>query len=440
MHRSRLVWLAVLSIVAIGAVGAENSPAIPAGGASNVTLAFASLNNLRRRAENAPGPLAALGVYRDAWQQSDGQLRFFIAQAIATADSELGLYQEALTDHPSAAPQTRGTPSAYPDGDNYVCEPAAAAIAELARDRRLVVVNEAHHVGESRWLSLELLPQLRALGYTHFAAESLDPRDRKLAARGYPVHASGYYVREPLYGEMVRRALQLGFQVVAYESDRRDASPEQREADQTDNLYNAVFAHNPAARLFVHAGYAHAHKKTGYLWNIKPMAQQLGERIGSAALSIDQSVLRPAAPGHQYGAYPLLVDEYTPRVPSVLRERKTRQLWSLEPDYYDVSVILPQGRLEQGRPDWLNLDGARTASVIPSGLCAGALPCLIEARRAGEPTIAIPSDRWTQRSGPLRALLYLPPGDYRLRASNANGALLGERDLQVSFAHPDTTD
>ncbi len=397
--------------------------------------AFAALNRVRAAADRSGTLLGAYGVYREAWQRADEPLRDFLAQAMAAVEAQLGLHAEALRDFPAAAPVTRGEVAPYPDPADYEAQPAAAAIADLARDRRLVMVNEAHHDARTRQLTLELLPRLRALGFSHFAAETLDPRETRLAARGYPVRASGYYSDEPLYGEILRRAMQLGYTVVAYESGS-EGDRDRREAEQADNLYRRVFADQARARLFVHAGYAHVHKARGYLGDTDPLALQLGQRLGESALSIDQTVLRATREGAEYGAYALLLDAYAPQAPVVLRARRGGAAWSLQPGVYDVSVILPRGALRQGRPDWLDLGGTRRATAPPPALCGAVRPCLIEARHAGESDDAVPADRWLWQAEADPAPLYLAPGRYRLRASDAHGTLRGERDLVVPAAPP----
>src|SRR5690606_22210325 len=94
---------------------------------------------------------------------------------------------------------------------------AAEVISSLAAQRQIVMVNEAHHDVATRRLTLALLPRLRALGFTHFAVEALNGDDRELKSRGYPIETSGYYVNEPVFGEIVREARRLGYTIVEYE-------------------------------------------------------------------------------------------------------------------------------------------------------------------------------------------------------------------------------
>jgi len=179
---------------------------------------FERLNAMQREAVTLKSTLAVRDFWRQRRNESDGPTRALIEQVLAAAEAELGAYDEAVLHFPYGAPALREAAPALPTRETWRAVDAADTIAALAASRRIVLVNEAHHVAQTRALTLALLPRLRALGFTHFAAEGLDERDRDLAARGYPVDSSGIYVREPLYGEIIRTALRLGFVVVAYES------------------------------------------------------------------------------------------------------------------------------------------------------------------------------------------------------------------------------
>ena len=165
--------------------------------------------------------------------------------------------------------------------------------------------------------------------------------------------------------------------------------------------------------------------------------------------------------------YDQLIAAYKPAGPVVL-ERKAglapttgaataSPYWSSDPDLHDVSVILPPdshgakeaaataayaqvgdlllpylAKVDEGlRPDWLDLGGERLPFDISSELCREAFPCLIEALHAGESDQAVAADRFAFSHSGLRSVLYLFPGDYRLRARDADGKVLGERAVTV---------
>jgi len=392
---------------------------------------FAQLNALQREATALGSPLAVHEFYRKQLERSEGGLRNLIAQVLAANESELGDYESAVHRFPFGAPGLRGAPAPLPDRDHYRSANAVDGIAELARTRRIVVVNEAHHVAQTRIVTLELLPKLRELGYTHLAVEGLDERDRELAARGYPTRTSGTYLREPLYGEIVRRALRLGYVVVPYESSRPEADAEPREEDQAQHIVERVFRGAPQARLLVHAGYAHAHERAGYL-DAEPMALRLKRKTGFDPLTVDQTLLRPIDPAREYRDYGELLQRFAIAQPTIFLARRDGAPWSLEPGFYDVSVVLPPpARLLIGRPDWLTLNGARTPVAIDINLSPAHLPCLIEARYKGESDKAVPADRVLVEHDGAQALLFLSPGDYRLSMVDASGSAFQRRNLHV---------
>lgn len=392
---------------------------------------FAQLNALQREANTLGSPLAVHEFYRRRYDASEGGLHNLIAQVLAANDSELGDYDTAVRRFPFGAPGLRGTPAALPDRETHHAIDAADGIAALAHERRIVVINEAHHVAQTRALTLQLLPKLRKLGYTHLAVEGLDERDHELGVRGYPIQASGTYLREPLYGEIVRHALKLGYVVVPYESAQAGADAETREEDQAQHIVERVFRAAPNARLLVHAGYAHAHERAGYL-DAEPMALRLKRKTGFDPLTVDQTLLRPIDAAREYVSYRELVRRFAITTSSILVSDRDGTGWCLEPGYYDISVVLPPpAKFIVGRPDWLALAGARTPVAIDVELSAVHLPCLIEARHAGESDEAVPADRVLVDRDLGQVVLFLAPGSYRLSAVDAGGSVFQRRSLRI---------
>ena len=423
---------ALLAAVLCGAVPPAGR-ATGAGAPSAAQAAFDQLGALRKQADALKSPLAAYALYRDRYEHASAALQPMLAQLLAATESELGAYDAAVAQFPFGVTKLSEAPAPLPSADDYRAQPAADAITALAAARRVVMINEAHHVAQTRALTLALLPRLRAAGFTHFAAEGLDEHDVELNKRGYPVASSGTYVREPLYGEIVRTALRLGFVVVPYESAESDAPA--RERGQAQHLFERVLHNDPAARLFVHAGYAHVHKHAGYLFDADPMALHLQRMTGLDVLSIDQTMLRPDARGGEYADYRVLLERFAIHAPSVLRGARDGAPWSLQPAYYDVSVILPPTtHAIVGRPDWLALDGARTPVAIDLDLSERHLPCVLEARYAGESDKAVPADRVLIERTQGQAVLFLRPGSYRISAADSAAHAIFVRRLDVDAA------
>lgn len=380
--------------------------------------------------------------------------RSLAMQMFASTEDELGLYNEALRDFPLKSHETADT--TLPTVAEWKPADAADVITKLATDRRLVLINEAHHDAHTRQLTLNLLPRLRALGFNYFAAEALLDEDDQLMQRGYPLKSSGTeYLREPSYGDIVRVAIKLGFKVVSYDVG---SGTQDRETGQAENLYRKVFAKDPAARLFVHAGYAHIDKSKGRLGRTLPMAMQLQKLAGIVPLSIDQTQFREQIPSEP-DAYQALIAAFRPKGPTVLLNRSTDLAWSAHPELYDLNVILPpsgMGAIESGyvqpsaivhdmvraqpmlahfvntqRPAWLTLNDQRFPYTVSTTLCKVSTPCVVDAHYIDEPNDAIAADRYTFMQGDTTSKLYLRPGRYRLRAWDIRGKTLSEQDITV---------
>ena len=377
-------------------------------------------------------------------------------QMFASVENELGLYNEALRDFPLKSHVAADT--AIPKAEQWKAADAADVIAQQAANRRIVLINEAHHDAHTRQLTLALLPRLRALGFDYFAAEALLDKDASLMNRGYPTGASGSeYLHEPSYGEIVRTAIKLGFKVVSYDVDSH--TTQEREIRQARNLYRKVFAKNPDARLFVHAGYAHIDKAKGRLGSTVPMAMQLQQLTGTEPLSIDQTQFREQIPGES-DAYAELVKNFPFKGPFVLVDRTAGKLWSAHPDRYDVNVLLPpatgQRAVESGytqpsaivhdmirnqpmlahlvntqRPEWLTLNDERLPYTISATLCRVTTPCVVDAHYVDEDEDAIAADRYAFMQGDTVSKLYLRPGRYRLRAWDIRGRTLSQQVITI---------
>jgi hypothetical protein len=368
------------------------------------------------------------------------QSRLVGQQLVATVENQLGLYDEAVRDFPfdNRVPVERNqlnTPgSELPRSAVWVATDAADVITDMAQTRQLVMINEVHHDAHTRELTLELLPRLRKLGFTYFAAEALDEKDTELMQRGYPIVDDSPYLHEPIYGEIVREAIRLGFTVVPYEAAGNTTA--EREKAQAENIYQRVFAHDPHAKLFVHCGYAHIDKVEGELGpGVLPMAAQLRRLSGVDPLTIDQTQLRDIGGVGRDAVYHQLMVDFHPERPSVLVRREDRKVWTTNHYMHDVSVLLPPMG-HRRRPDWLTLDGRRDSHTVSTTMCGNSLPCLIEAHYANEADNATAADRVVLSKPDSANSLYLGPGDYRLTAVNAEGRRLGESKLHIDAKTP----
>ncbi len=399
---------------------------------------------IMREANTHRGLLAQYKVMHGAYvDDDDPAFRVIFGQY-------LSWYQSYIGDYPAAAATFAIKQVALPDDrpspltdEHYTAQPALQAIAELARPYRAVFFNEAHNVAQTRTLTVQLLAKLHAEGFDYFAAETLYQSDTKLSLRGYPTRDSGFYTEEPIYAEMVRTALKLGYKVIAYE-DESAGSPDQREAAQARNIYRQVFKRDPQARLVVNAGYGHILEQGRFLGG-SSMAEHLRRIAGIDPLTVEQTMLfGHAARSDDHPVYTAVMQQLHPKVPIVFVD-KAGKPWSLRAGY-DVSVFFPRTRLQRGRPTWLDLGGLRRPYFVSGERCRRSYPCLVEARYADEGADAIPADRLLLNTLPPNPVasdrlsnglvapgsdLYLRPGKYRLRCIGEDDRTLFHRNITV---------
>jgi hypothetical protein len=352
----------------------------------------------------------------------------------------IGDYDGAAASFSIAQP-AQGDDAPSPLGGEYQARPAADVILEMTKDRKAVFFNEAHSAPITRTLTIELLTKLREQGFNYFAAETLYRTDKDMQQRGYPTPDSGFYVNEPLYGEMVRTALKLGFKIVPYDVENAGAG-DARELAGAQNLYH-VFKADPQAKLVVNAGFAHIQKSGKYLGG-NSMAEFFQKMSGIDPLCVEQTMLVPHALADRNHPY------YTAVVKSQSLTRPTvfvsgDKAWTLKPKQYDISVFFPSTSSSQQRPAWANLGGLRMKYSLNGELCRGQFPCLVEARYADEHDDAVAADRALlsvpQDSNALEhqvtvhevppSRLFLRPGKYRLTATDGSNRVLGASEIVI---------
>lgn len=371
----------------------------------------------------------------DAGARPPSEFASTFLQYYATNATFVGEYAEANHYY------GRGVGRASPlDAGYRFAHPAEAAILEDAKATRAVFLNESHAQSVTRAVNIGLVRRLRAAGYTHLGLEALAGRsasgqcatleleDRELPRRGHAVRASGYYLQDPVFAELVRVALEEGLVPVAYDDMSGNPGAEERERRQAHNLA-CVVQSDPEARLIVIGGFAHISEAEddsripgglmGYrfkrLTGIDPVTVDT-----TSLLALNQTELEFArpVPGPRGGRYPALLRNAAGeafRVPG-----------------YDHVVLAPvaASRWEDG--DWLTLGGLR--QPVEAGVsCPESEPrCLIEAKRSGSSADAVASDRCAPRPPETSCRLYLSPGAYTISVWDGGNHRLAERSVEVA--------
>ena len=299
-------------------------------------------------------------------------------------------------------------------------EGAVDAVVRAAQGRRVVFVNEAHHMGRHREFVRRLLAPMRAAGFTHLACEGFansaeEDFEVDASRLGYATTSTGQYVRDPLFGELVRTAVSLGFELVAYETtdirppggETAAQSVNRRDADQAATLVS-VLEEDPGARMLVYCGFAHLTENEVEIGGeaVNWVASRVASALSIDPLTVSQTGFLPGVPAGALAGGP----RYEPFV-----LRGDAGLWTSEPNRHDIEVLHPEVPPRDGRPGWLAADRRPVHIAAPDGVTA------VVARRVGEGADAVPSDVDYLGGTRRRATLVLLPGEYEIWGVDADG-------------------
>jgi len=311
-------------------------------------------------------------------------------------------------------------------------------IRPAAKGRRVVMINEAYSKPLHRAFTLSLLEDLHRMGFHYLALEMLNNfSNQRLSSVGM---TSGYYVGEPVAGELLRKAIDIGFTLVSYEDTAAAVhTATQRDSVQAAHL-NEILNKDSTAKILVQASYAHISKKMqadGYI----PMALALWRLSGIEPLTIDQTDMTEEG---NFGYGRVIYQAYTSRFkisdPSIAL-LNNNPVNVTDKDLYDLCVIHPPTQWLDGRPTWLSLGGTRQPTYIkpPSNAVF-----LVQAYYQQEidnndntPWQLVPADQTYTPGGrdglgKARYLLYLRKGKYKIFFRDINYHILSTLAIEVS--------
>jgi hypothetical protein len=310
---------------------------------------------------------------------------------------------------------------------------ARSYIHLAAKNRRVVMINEAFAKPLHRAFTLSLLADFHRMGFKYLALEMLNNfSNQRLTSVG--MH-SGYYVCEPVAGELMRAAIAMGFTLVSYEDTLAPVhTAGQRDSIQAVNIYK-VLQQDSTAKILVHASYAHISKKPDPGGHI-PMALAFWRLSGIEPLTIDQTDMTEES-NFAYGRviYQAYTTKYLLVEPSIALINNN-PVNVLDKDLYDLCVIHPPTIYNDGRPNWYNLDGYRKAFYVKS---TARDVFLVQAyyqqevdNNDGTPWQLVPADQTYYQGGTDRYLLYLQKGKYKIFFRDVNYHILNTLPIEVN--------
>jgi hypothetical protein len=303
--------------------------------------------------------------------------------------------------------------------DNYRPIDALEYLINRAKEYQIIIINEAHHVPKHRNFTRKLLELLSAYGFKHLGLETLGDEDSTINERGYPLISSGYYSREPQFGNMIRAALDNGYQVFPYEYTG-EGSGDPRERGQAERI-KAYLDNHPEKKIIIHCGYAHVNKGVYPPWG-KAMAGRVFEYTGIEPLTINQEKYSEQfSKAYLRGVRKLDLPFKKPIVYVDQEGNSYGQSTNV-----DVNVWHENTTLTHGRPDWI-FDKEYKPIEIKWKDDLGEV--LVQAMIQGENQDAVPTDLVCIPLGRNSTYLSLPIGSFLIRIFNRE--LLIEKELVV---------
>lgn len=406
-----------------------------------------------RKAGNYLAPLVEFREKREELGAAQGKsnqgsnlpLRGVYLQTYSAFTAEVGNYRESLEVFDSDF----GTaPAALKDADaqintlrTYQPHPARDIILALAANQKAVFINEAHHVPQHRALTITLLRDLWQQGFRYFATETLSVEDKELNQRRFPIIGkTGYYSNEPVYADLIRTALQLGYKLIPYEYEgeygdlpgEKLTRQQRRDKGQARNLYERIYQLDPQAKVVVHAGYAHVHEKVLSWWS--PMALYFREFTGIDPLTIDQTEMTEhSAPKFENAVYQFATEHWKFMQPTIFRAADGKHFVGGNlSGMVDLQVFSPRSEYRDGRPTWLQLNGARKAHRISVKELNQGFPYLVQAVLANEGADAVPVDQIEVPAPIPTATLYLPKGNFIIKIKDRSGTVIRSSPRKVN--------
>lgn len=378
--------------------------------------AIGSLEIYARIAQLTPAERESLMMQQGSALQRLGTRRSLVGDASGAVQAFSWFF--ALTPpRPATAEELQTLAQAHADD-------ALDSIVEQARHHQVVILNEAHHMPHHRLFAQKLAHRLRQLGFEYLACETFDEKEQAALQKKITI-TSGYYSREPVYGNFLREAKREGWKLVSYEHEvpddieSEDEAMRLRELGQADNLMQRIFAKHPQARVFIYVGYAHAWEVPAFtdasqhVW----LAAHLKHRLGTDPLTIDQSRMN-AYPDRiaEDPLYRAALERFPRSEAFVLssadgkpatfgRARGKVDMQVFHPDDYALGAT--------GRPVWLESKAGLTAHEVPASLLPKKGRRLVKAYFRDEGSDAVPADMVVVESGKPPPKLMLPPGQFR---------------------------
>lgn len=335
------------------------------------------------------------------------------------------------------------------NSEEYIVRNAIDVITEKSQQHQVVMINEEHRMSRHRVLTLELLAPLYNNGFRYLAIEALFNKD--LLVNGYPILDNGTYIKDPVFGEMIRTAIDLGYKIIPYEIDfssseyKNERNPMKRhvfrEKKQAENIISNILNKDKNAKILVHGGRGHISEVLEYQIMGKDslefgtMAGFFKKLSGIDPYTVDQLQHEE----HSDSIYESTIAKWTRKADeklfssNVLVNKKNGNL--IHREIYDAAIITNPSNFINKRPHWLvDLKDRNELRVnVKKYQPEDSKFFMVQAIYKDEDMDkTIPADQYAYQKEQKRVSLFLKKGVYIIRILDNNGEVLKQFEKKIN--------
>lgn len=329
--------------------------------------------------------------------------------------SRVGRYKEAMR-HAEKGYLFRNTMSSAKYYKNVIPVPLSGLMDSIIENNRVIMFNEMHFNPRHRAFVVSWLKKCYDNGYRYLAAETISAKDTLLnERRTVLLGTSGFYSDEPVFGDFLRTAQNIGYDLVPYE--RTDMNKEREEA-QAENLIKNILEKDPDAKFILLGGMGHISDQDGW----PSMGRYFREESGIDPFTLDCGVMFF---GEQYEGMDSLREAFFTHIDNMQEKEPILVYDTIKNKYIsfagmDATSCLPRTNfIEDNIPDWKVYNGKVLFSVNRRFLKKyGFEEGCVSAFLKSEGTECVPVDQYMYFTDEEEFKLALYKGEYILRFDN----------------------
>ena len=295
--------------------------------------------------------------------------------------------------------------------------PLSEVMDSIIQNNRVIMMNEMHFNPHNRAFVISWLEKCYQNGYRYLAAETLRASDTLLNQRRTVLRGeTGWYSDEPVFGDLLRTALHMGYTLVPYEGDGFGVD---REVNQAKNLVKNILDKDPDAKFLLLGGFGHIADRNGWYAMGRYFKEQSGiDPFTMSCIFFDDPYWEADS---LQTVYYDLIDAMPNREP-ILFYDTVKHIYPCTSGM-DVTCCLPRTRfIEDNIPDWKLYNGKvlytiNRRFIKKNGFPEGCVSAFLKSE--GEPCVPVDQYMYGKDESEFKLALY--KGEYLLRFDDGKG-------------------